>query len=78
MEVTSRNPATTEWNLLGNVGMGGHWAAELKFAGYDNVVARRPALGRLLRGITYALEGTPLEALGLSHFLIYEKASSCA
>lgn len=48
------------------------------FAGYDNVVTRRPALGRLLRGITYALEGTPLEALGLSHFLVYEKAPSCA
>ncbi|OGO04369.1 MAG: hypothetical protein A2Y73_02425 [Chloroflexi bacterium RBG_13_56_8] len=46
------------------------------FAGYDNIVARRPALGRFLRRATHALEGTPLEAMALSHFLIYEKAES--
>jgi SAM-dependent methyltransferase len=44
------------------------------FAGYDNIVARRPAVGRLLRQMTYALERTPLQILGLSHFLVYEKA----
>ncbi len=43
------------------------------FPGYDNIVARRPALGRLLRRMTYALEQTPLRVLGLSHLLIIEK-----
>jgi len=43
------------------------------FPGYDNVVAHRPALGRLFRAITYFLERTPLHILGLSHFLVVEK-----
>jgi SAM-dependent methyltransferase len=43
------------------------------FAGYDNIVARWPRAGRALRAVTYALERTPLQALGLSHFLVYEK-----
>jgi len=38
MEITSRNPAEEPVQLYGNVGMGGSWAPELKFAGYDNVV----------------------------------------
>jgi SAM-dependent methyltransferase len=42
------------------------------YPGYDNVVARRPRLGRLLRRGTYALERTPLRHLGLSHFLVLE------
>lgn len=45
------------------------------YPGYDNIVARRPALGRLLRRATYALEGTPLRAFGLSHFWVVEKTS---
>jgi len=44
------------------------------FAGYDNIIARWPRLGRFIRGATYALESTPLQALGLSHFLVYRKA----
>ncbi|PKO21174.1 MAG: hypothetical protein CVU38_16135 [Chloroflexi bacterium HGW-Chloroflexi-1] len=40
---------------------------------FDNVVASRPALGRLLRRVLYALEHTPLQAFGLSHFLVLEK-----
>jgi SAM-dependent methyltransferase len=40
------------------------------YPGYDKVVRRRPALGRLLRGFTYFLEHTPLRAFGLSHFLV--------
>lgn len=44
------------------------------YPGYDNIVARRPALGRVLRSVTYALESTPLRALGLSHLLVVEKA----
>lgn len=43
------------------------------FPGYDNIVARRPGLGRWLRLLTYALEQTPLTAGGISHFLVVEK-----
>jgi hypothetical protein len=43
------------------------------FPGYDNIVARAPALGRVLRAVTYALERTPLRAFGLSHLLVVEK-----
>ena len=43
------------------------------FPGYDNIVARRPAIGRWLRRITYALEQTPLTRLALSHFLVVAK-----
>jgi SAM-dependent methyltransferase len=45
------------------------------YPGYDNLLARHPALGRLLRWGTYRLEQTPLRALGLSHFLVAEKTS---
>lgn len=45
------------------------------FPGYDNVVARRPDLGRLLRSTTYLLERTPVRVVGLSHFLVLEKVS---
>ena len=43
------------------------------YPGYDNISARRPRLGRVLRGVTYALEATPLRAFGLSHFAVFEK-----
>ena len=43
------------------------------FPGYDNVAARAPVLGRVLRSVTYALERTLLRAFGLSHFLVAEK-----
>jgi SAM-dependent methyltransferase len=43
------------------------------YPGYDNIVARRVALGRLLRWGTYRLERTPLRAFGLSHFLVVER-----
>lgn len=43
------------------------------FGGYDNIVARAPRLGKLLRSILYALEATPFRVLGLSHFLVLEK-----
>ncbi len=43
------------------------------FPGYDNIVARAPALGRALRSITYALERTPLRRFGLSHMLVAER-----
>ncbi len=43
------------------------------FPGYDNIVARAPALGRALRAVTYALECTPLRIFGLSHLLVVER-----
>lgn len=43
------------------------------FAGYDNIVARHPALGRVLRSVSYALEHTPLQVFGLSHLIVFEK-----
>jgi SAM-dependent methyltransferase len=43
------------------------------FGAYDNIIARLPRLGSLLRGILQALERTPLQGLGLSHFWVVEK-----
>ncbi len=43
------------------------------FPGFDNIVRRSPLLGKLLRGVLYALESTPLRVFGLSHFLVLEK-----
>ena len=42
------------------------------YPGYDNIVQRRPELGRALRRLTYAMERTPLRRLGLSHFIVAE------
>jgi ubiquinone/menaquinone biosynthesis C-methylase UbiE len=43
------------------------------FAGYDNIIARWPAFGRAIRAFSYALENTPLQVFGLSHFLVFER-----
>jgi SAM-dependent methyltransferase len=43
------------------------------FGAYDNIIARRPTLGKLLRGILQTLERTPLRFFGLSHFWVIEK-----
>lgn len=43
------------------------------FPGFDNLVARRPALGRVARGLLYRLERSPLRAVGLSHLVVVEK-----
>jgi len=48
------------------------------FAGYDNIAARMPTLGRLLRAITYGLERTPLRLWGLSHLLVLERTGPVA
>ncbi len=40
LEVTAVSPAKTLSHSYGNVGMGGSWAPELKFAGYDNIVIK--------------------------------------
>ena len=44
------------------------------FGAYDNIIARRPQVGRALRALLHALESTPLRALGLSHLWVIEKA----
>ena len=43
------------------------------FGAYDNVIARWPVPGKILRSILQALERTPLRTLGLSHFWVVEK-----
>ena len=43
------------------------------FGAYDNIIARRPRLGRFLRKVLQALEKSPLQGLGLSHFFVIEK-----
>lgn len=43
------------------------------FGGYDNLIARFGAAGKLLRAFLQILENTPLRGLGLSHFCVMEK-----
>lgn len=43
------------------------------FGAYDNIIARRPGLGKALRAVLQRLEQTPLRILGLSHFWVVEK-----
>jgi SAM-dependent methyltransferase len=43
------------------------------FGAYDNIIERHPALGKFLRAFLQALEKTPLQRLGLSHFWVVEK-----
>lgn len=44
------------------------------FPGYDNILYRRPELGRRLRRVTYRLEQTPLRWFGLSHLLVIQRS----
>lgn len=43
------------------------------FGAYDNIIARRPRLGKLLRAVLQALEKSPFQVFGLSHFWVVEK-----
>ena len=43
------------------------------FGAYDNIIARWPTFGRLMRGILQDLERTPARVFGLSHFWVVEK-----
>jgi SAM-dependent methyltransferase len=43
------------------------------YPGFDNVVARRPGLGRFLQHSTDVLEQTPLRAFGISHFVVAQR-----
>lgn len=46
---------------------------EIIFGAYDNIIARWPTLGWMLRGLLQGLEKTPARVLGLSHFWVLEK-----
>ena len=48
---------------------------QVVYPGFDNVVARQPGVGRWLRRGLYAAEHTPLQAFGLSHFLVVERTA---
>ncbi|MFN8532138.1 MAG: class I SAM-dependent methyltransferase [Dehalococcoidia bacterium] len=43
------------------------------YPGFDNLIARRPRLGAVLRRVLYALERSPLRWLGLSHYVVVRK-----
>jgi len=43
------------------------------FGAYDNIIARKPRLGKFIRGSLQTLEKSPLQRLGLSHFWVIEK-----
>ena len=43
------------------------------FGAYDNVIARYPTAGKMLRGVLQWLEKTPFRVFGLSHFWVVEK-----
>lgn len=43
------------------------------YPGFDNIIARRKRLGRVLRQALYRAERTPLRMFGLSHFVVLEK-----
>lgn len=43
------------------------------YGAYDNIITRRPALGKVLRSVLQWFEKTPLSAFGLSHFWVVEK-----
>lgn len=45
------------------------------FGGYDNIIARLGAAGRLIRAVLQFFEKTPFRILGLSHFWVIEKTS---
>ncbi|MFN3309515.1 MAG: class I SAM-dependent methyltransferase, partial [Anaerolineales bacterium] len=48
-------------------------SATVIFGAYDNVIARFPKLGRMLRFFLQSLEKTPLRLFGLSHFWVLER-----
>lgn len=43
------------------------------YGAYDNIIARSPRLGRVLRKLLQSLERSPLQVFGLSHFWVVEK-----
>lgn len=43
------------------------------YPGFDNIEARRPALGRLVRAVCYWAEGNALRRFGLSHLIVLRR-----
>ena len=43
------------------------------FGAYDNIIARFPQMGKMIRRVLQWLEKTPFQVLGLSHFWVVEK-----
>jgi ubiquinone/menaquinone biosynthesis C-methylase UbiE len=43
------------------------------YPGFDNIVARFGAAGRVLRAVMQGMEESPMRAFGLSHFLVMRK-----
>jgi SAM-dependent methyltransferase len=48
------------------------------FGAYDNIIARFPRGGKVLRAFLQWLERTPLKGFGLSHFWVVEKSAASA
>lgn len=48
-------------------------SATIIFGAYDNLIARFPTPGRILRFVLQTLEKTPLRIFGLSHFWVLER-----
>ena len=46
------------------------------YGGYDNLIRRFGRKAQVMRDTLYKGEGTPLDAVGLSHLLVIEKAKS--
>ncbi|MEZ4595900.1 MAG: class I SAM-dependent methyltransferase [Chloroflexota bacterium] len=46
------------------------------YPGFDNMTSRHETVGPLLRRMLYAAERTPLQAFGLSHFLVVRKVAT--
>ncbi|MGA2285162.1 MAG: class I SAM-dependent methyltransferase [Dehalococcoidia bacterium] len=60
-------------------GLDAAWAwHSVIYPGFDNIAARSKLLAGALRHVLYALESTPLQAIGLSHFLVLEKRAPLA
>ena len=57
-------------------GLPGRWIEwTVIYPGFDNIVARKPQIGKTLRDVTYRLEHSWLKRLGLSHMLVLEKTA---
>jgi len=48
------------------------------FGAYDNIIARFPGLGKVLRAVLQFIERTPLRFFGLSHFWVVEKTQAAS
>ncbi len=58
-------------------GLGARVLAETYvYPGFDNIIARRKRLGRVLRAALYRAEHTPLRMFGLSHFVVLQKPAT--